>query len=108
MATQTINTVAGNTAPAWIITAKRKGVVIDVTGCSVDLILAKGNSVTNAGHQDCVIVTPTSGIVSYSPQTGDVPVRGKYKADLKVIYPDATSEILYDQLVVNARKALGT
>lgn len=108
MATQTINTVAGNTAPDWIITAKRVGIAIDVTDCTVSLIVAKGNTVTNAGHEACSLVTPTSGIVSYTPEAGDCPVKGKYKADLKIIYPDASVEILYDQLAVNARKALGT
>lgn len=108
MAVQTIKVVATNTAPPWQLTAKRAGQAIDLTSCTVSLILARGNTVTNTGHQACTIVTPTSGIVSYSPQSTDVPSPGKYKADLKVVYPNGTSEILYDQLVIQARKALGS
>ena len=108
MAVQTINIVAGNTAPDWQITAKRVGVAIDVTGCTVSIIVAKGNTVTNTGHQGCTLLTPISGIVTYTPHAADCPTKGRYKADLKVIYPDASVEILYDQLAINARKALGT
>lgn len=108
MATQIIKTVAGNSAPVWQITAKRAGAVIDVSGCTVSLILAKGNTVMNAGHQTCVLLTPTSGIVTYSPHVTDCPTKGTYKADLKVVYPDATIEILVDQLKIQARKALGS
>lgn len=107
MANQTIKIVAGNSAPPWVVTCKRKGVAIDITGCLVDLILVKGSTVKNTGHQTCTIVTATSGIVSYSPEITDCPVKGKYKADLKVTYPDATIEILYDQLIVKARKPAG-
>lgn len=105
---QTIKVVATNTAPPWQLTAKRAGIAIDLTGCTVSLILARGNTVTNTGHQACTVVTPTSGVVSYAPQATDVPTPGSYKADLKVVYPNATSEILYDQLVIKARKKLGS
>jgi hypothetical protein len=108
MSVQTIKVVAGNTAPPWQLTAKRAGLAIDLTGCTVNLILARGNTVTNTGHQGCTVVTPTSGVVTYSPLTTDAALPGKYKADLKVTYPNAKFEILYDQLVVQARKALGT
>jgi hypothetical protein len=108
MAVQTIKVVAGNSAPPWLLTAKRAGVAIDVTGATVSLILAKGNTITNAGHQACSLVTPTAGLVKYSPAVTDVPTPGKYKADLKVVYADTTVEILYDRLVIQARKALGT
>lgn len=108
MAVQTINIVAGNSAPPWLLTAKRAGVAIDVTGCTVSLILAKGNTITNAGHQTCSLVTPTSGLVQYSPLVTDCPTPGVYKADLKVVYANGTIEILYDQLKIKARKALGT
>jgi hypothetical protein len=107
MAVQTIKIVAKNTAPPWQLTAKRSGVAIDLTGCSVALILGRGNTVLNTGHQACTVVTPTSGIVSYTPQATDVPSPGKYVADLKITYPDSSTEILYDQLVIKARKGLG-
>lgn len=107
MAVQTIKIVAKNTAPPWQLTAKRSGVAINLTGCTVALILGRGNTVLNAGHQACSLVTPTSGIVSYTPLSTDCPTPGKYVADLKVTYPDSTYEILYDQLVISARKGLG-
>lgn len=108
MSVQTIKIVAGNTAPPWQLTAKRAGIAIDLTGCTVALILVKGNTVTNAGHQACSLVTATAGVVSYPPLTTDAASPGKYKADLKVTYPNATFEILYDQLVIQARKAAGS
>ena len=104
---QTIKVVATNTAPPWQLTAKRAGLAIDLSGCTVELILVKGNTVTNTGHQPCTLVTPTSGVVSYSPQTTDVPTPGTYKADLKVTYPNGTFERLYDQLVIKARRGAG-
>lgn len=105
MATQTVNTVQGNSAPPLLLTAKRSGVAIDVTGATVNLIISKG-SVVNAGHQACTLVTPTSGIVSYSPQVTDFATPGTYKADLQIIYANGTIETLYDQLKIKARKKL--
>lgn len=107
MASQIIKTVAGNSAPPWVITAKRVGVAIDVSGATVSLILVKGNTVTNAGHQACVLTTPTSGIVTYSPFVTDCASPGTYKADLKIVYANGSIERLYDQLIITARKAAG-
>jgi hypothetical protein len=106
MATQRITTVQGNTAPPLLLTAKRSGTAIDVTGATVDVIIAKGGVQVNTGHTLCTIVTPTSGIVSYTPQAGDFATPGTYKADLRVTYADATVETLYDQLLIKARKHL--
>lgn len=106
MATQRISTVQGNTAPPLLLTAKRSGTAIDVTGATVDIIIAKGNVQTNTGHTLCTIVTPTSGIVSYTPQAGDFATPGTYKADLRVTYSNGTIETLYDQLLIKARKHL--
>lgn len=106
MATQRINTVQGNTAPPLLLTAKRSGVAIDVTGSTVDVIIAKGGVQVNVGHTACTIVTPTSGIVSYTPQAGDFATPGTYKADLRVTYANGTVETLYDQLQIKARKHL--
>lgn len=108
MATQKINTVVGNTAPPLVLTCQRNGVAIDVTGCTVSLIIANGSTVTNTGHQTCALTTPTSGVVTYTPQTGDIPNPSTYKADLKIVYADGSIETLYDQLQIKARKALGT
>ena len=108
MATQKINTVAGNTAPPIELTCQRNGVAINVTGCTVDLVIANGNTVTNVAHQTCALTTPTSGLVTYTPQTGDISTPGTYKCDLKIVYGNGSIEILYDQLQLKARKALGT
>jgi hypothetical protein len=108
MAKQKINTVAGNTAPPIVLTCERNGVAIDVTGCTVSLVIAQGNTVTNTNHQTCDLTTPTSGVVTYTPQTGDIPNPSTYTCDLKIVYGDGSIEILYDQLQLKARKALGT
>lgn len=106
MSVRTILRVEDNTAPPIVLTAKREGVSINLTNCTVDLILAKGSTITNAGHQPAVVTTPASGVVTYSPQTGDFPSAGSYKGDLKVTYLDGTFEVLYDQLKVKVRRKL--
>lgn len=104
MAVQTIKIVQGNTAPPLLLTAKRGGVSIDVTGATVDAFIAKGGVSVNTGHTLCTIVTATSGVVSYTPLAGDFATPGTYKADLRVTYSNATVETLYDQLKIVARK----
>lgn len=106
MATQTIKIAQNNTAPAIGLTATRGGAPIDVTGATVSAIIAKGNTVVNTGHQTCTITTPTSGLVSYTPQTGDFATPGSYKVDLKVVYAGGGIETLYDQLKIKVRKTL--
>lgn len=109
MATQKLNTVAGNTAPPLVITATRDGSAISlVDATTVALVITSSGVVTNGSHQNCVITTPASGIVTYTRQTGDLPTRGTYICDLKVTYADNTVEILYDQLKIKARAAAGT
>jgi hypothetical protein len=107
MAKQTILTVAGNTAPPLELTCERSGVVIDLTGCTVELIITQGRTIRNAGHQGCTITSSTGGIVTYVRQAGDTPTVGSYVCDLRVTYGDATIEILYDQLVLKCRKPAG-
>lgn len=106
MAVQKIKIVEDNTAPSILLTAKRDGVAIDVTGCTVNLIIAKGSTITNTGHQGCTLVTPTSGTVQYDPQSGDFATPGTYKADLEVTYANGTIERLYDQLKFSVRRKL--
>lgn len=108
MAVVRLNTVAGNTAPPLELTAKRDGVVIDLTNCTVDLIITQGTTVLNTGHQSCTITGAVAGEVSYVRQAGDMPLAGTYVCDLKVTYSDLTFEILYDVLKVKARKPSGT
>lgn len=106
MAVQKIKIVEDNTAPSILLTSQRDGVAIDVTGCTVELIIAKGSTITNTGHQTCTLVTPTSGRVQYDPQVGDFATPGNYKADLKITYADMTQEVLYDQLKFQVRRRL--
>lgn len=103
MATQILKTVAGNTAPALVITAQRAGVAVDVTGTTVKLYITKDGVQTNTGHETCSLTTPASGIVSYTRQSGDIPTKGTYICDLKIDYGAGSTEILYDQLKIKAR-----
>lgn len=106
MAVRKIKIVEDNTAPGILLTAQRDGVAIDLTGATVDLIIAKGSTITNTGHQGCTLVTPTSGRVQYDPQAGDFSTPGTYKADLRITYADASVEVLYDQLKFQVRRKL--
>lgn len=106
MATQTIKTVAGNTAPPLELTAQRNGVDINLSGCTVDLIISLNGDVTNAGHQACTVVDSANGLVTYVRQHGDLPSANTYICDLKVTYGDGTFEVLYDQLRLRAREPI--
>lgn len=101
-----LKTVAGNTAPPWQITCKRSdGTVIDLTGCTVDLIIKKGATITQAGR-GATVTTATSGLITYVPLATDCPSKGTYKCDVKVTYGDNTVEVLYEQLKIKARAPL--
>jgi len=106
MAVRKIKIVEDNTAPGILLTAERDGEAIDLTGATVKLILAKGSTITNTGHQTCTVVTPTSGRVQYDPEAGDFATPGTYKADLEITCADATIERLYDQLKFQVRRKL--
>jgi hypothetical protein len=105
----TIKTVAGNTAPDWAITCERTQTdgsvsAIDLTGCTVELIvkeLSSGTITQAAGA--ATITTAASGIISYTPESTDIPNAGDYVADIKITYADTSYEILYDQLKIKAR-----
>lgn len=110
MAVTTLKVVAGNTAPPQVITCERDNgdgtlTAINLTGCTVTLKIVRGNTVTQAAGS-CVLTTPVSGIITYSPLTTDYPTAGSYKGDVKITYGDGTIEILYQQLKVKARAAL--
>lgn len=106
MAVRKIKITEDNTAPSLLLTAERDGVAIDVSGSTVELIIAKGSTIKNAGHQGCTLVAPTSGRVQYNPQTGDFDTPGTYKADLKITYGDGSIETLFDQLKFQVRRKL--
>jgi hypothetical protein len=101
----TLKTVAGNTAPPLVITCERDGAAINLTGCTVQLIIAKGATITQAGRT-ATLTTAASGIITYTPLVTDFPSAGTYKGDVKVTYGDGSIEILYEQLKMKARAAL--
>lgn len=106
MASKTINSVSGNTAPPLELTAQRNNVDINLTGCTVNLIMTLNGVQTNTGHTGCTIVDAANGLVHYVRLTGDTPTPDTYLCDLKVTYGDGTFEILYDQLKVKCRAPL--
>lgn len=103
-----ISTVAGNTAPPITITAKRSGTVIDLTSAtSVKLyIINSAGAQTNTGHETCTITSAVGGIVTYTRQATDIPLKGTYKADLKITYSDTTQEVMTSILKISARARL--
>jgi hypothetical protein len=105
MAVTTLNIVEDNTAPTLTITCERAGTAIDLTGCTVTLTIAKGNTITRSGGS-CTIISAAAGTVSYQPLVTDFPSKGSYKGDVKITYSDATVEILYEQLKWKVRKKI--
>lgn len=106
---QTISTVEGNTAPPLILTCQRQGTPINLTGCSVNLIIANSqNVITNTGNQACSVTDVINGIISYVRGTGDIPIAGTYFGDIQVIYGDGTQEILWQQLKLVVAKKSGS
>ena len=107
MASTTIKTVAGNTAPPVTLTLEREGVIIDLTGCTVTLSIKNlstgAMTVTNAA---CTISDAAGGVITYVRGPGDIPTAGSYVADVKVTYGDSTYEILFNQQKFKARDPL--
>lgn len=96
-----------NTAPPIIVTCTRSdGSVINLTNCTVKLILAFGSTIVNAGHQDATVTDAVNGKISYVPEVTDFANVGSYKGDVEVTYGDATDEVLYDQLQVKVKARL--
>lgn len=97
---------AGNSAPSWIITCQRAGVPINLTGCTVTLNISDGSIITRTNGV-AVITSATTGLISYQPTATDCPIGGNtYLVDVKIVYSDASLEILYEQLKVKTRAAL--
>lgn len=103
-----LNIVEDNTAPDIVITIQRAGNTIDLTGATVKLILSLNGTITNTGHQDCIMTDAEEGIVTYTIQAADFQTAGDYLADVKITYQDNTVEIVRDQLSINARAKLGS
>lgn len=98
----TLKIVAGNTAPAWQVTCQRAGASINLTGCTVHLIIANGKTITNEGAL-ATIMNAAGGVITYAPLETDCPTAGSYKVDVKVTYADESYEVLYDQLKIKTR-----
>ena len=74
MAITTLKIVEGNTAPPFSI-----------------------------GHTACTNSNPTTGVVIYTPQTGDFATAGSYTCDVAITYANLSVETIYDQLKITAR-----
>jgi len=98
----TLKTVAGNTAPPLQITCERSGSAINLTSCTVKLVIAKGATITQAGR-NATITSASTGVITYTPLTTDFPTAGSYKVDVVITYSDLSVEVLYNQLKVKAR-----
>jgi hypothetical protein len=104
MASTTIKTVAGNTAPPVVLTLEREGTIIDLTGCSVTLTIKNlGTGTITVSNAPCTVTNAVGGIITYVRGATDIPTAGAYVADVKVTYADGTSEILYNQQKFSAR-----
>lgn len=105
---QIINTVEGNTAPPIVLTAQRQNSIINLSGCTADLLIWNGSTQTNVGHTSCVVTSAVSGVVTYTRQAGDIPTAGNYFCDLKITYGDTTFEILWQVLKLVVGKKSGS
>lgn len=102
----TLKIAEKNTRPINTFELNRAGSDINLSDvATVNLIIfyQTTQTVTNTGHQECVITNPTTGEITYTPQEGDFPGPGNYIADAQLIYDDGGDEVLYDQLKWTAR-----
>lgn len=98
--------VQSNTAPNIILTLEREGSPINVTGCTVDLIMNLSGTVVNTGHTGCALTTPTSGVVTYTPTAADFATAGLYNCEVRITYADTTVETLYQKFQIQVRSKL--
>lgn len=98
--------VEDNTAPNIVLTLQRNGTVIDVTGATVSLIIAKRDdgSITNTGHQTCTVTDGENGLVTYTPQAADFADPGRYYCEVKIDYVGGKVERMYEVLSVLVRE----
>lgn len=107
MAAVNFQIVAANTAPDYQITCTRSGTDIDLSSASSVSVIIYNKATklqTNAGHTTATITTPSAGLITYRAQAGDFPSKGKYAADIQVIWSTGT-EILYNQATFKVRNA---
>lgn len=97
--------VKDNTAPAFTVTLKRNGVVINLVGAqNVKCYLtdAQLRAQTNTGHETCSIVDAVNGVVSYTPQAGDIG-DGRFFAEFGIVNASGSTERLHEILTVVGR-----
>lgn len=107
---QVFPTVEDNTAPAIEITLKRgrNGTVV-LTGASALLIIQdpKTKTITNTGHQNCIITDDLNGVITYEYVAGDFDnPKLTYTSEVRVTYPSGKVETFYEQLFIDPRPKL--
>lgn len=97
--------VENNTAPSIRIYLRRQGKIVDLSGATAQLIIKarSDDSITNTGHQGCVIEDDEKGIIRYDQESGDFSEPGFYYCDVLVTYAGGTSEVFEEQLTVEVR-----
>jgi hypothetical protein len=62
------------------------------------------NTITNAAHQTCTLVSPTAGTCKYRFVTGDLPdAGGDYECDLQLTDVSGPVETQYDKIRIKTR-----
>jgi hypothetical protein len=98
--------VKTNDAPDIVLTLLRSNSPINVAGATVDLFMNLNGTIANTGHTSCTLTTPLAGIVTYSPTSTDFAAAGTYNCEVRITYPDATTEILYQKFTISVRDNL--
>lgn len=98
--------VVGNTEPQIVLTLLLGGVPINLTGNTVDLFMNLKGTVVNTGHTLCALTTPLSGIVTYTPHTGDFATSGTYNCEARITYGDTTLQTIYQTFQIQVRDNL--
>jgi hypothetical protein len=100
-------TTTGNQEPNFQITLQRDGTAIDLTNCTVKLIIknAKTGLITNTS-QSCIIVTAASGIIQYAPSANDFTEAGRYFGEIQITSDNGQVEKMYEQILIISRAAI--
>lgn len=111
----TYATVKGNTAPALVITLRRKR-QSDGKKLPIDLTLADKvelkiknpvtKTITNTGHQETTILDAEGGQVAYQVADTDFPGtkdKLEYPAEAKITWEDGKVETVYEQIIIVVR-----
>lgn len=75
----------GDLYPFEYVLTYDDGTIFDLSGCTVTLTMTLDNATTpTVDDEDCVIVTPSAGIVRYTWNTGETDAVGMYKIEFHV------------------------